>query len=186
MQVETFEQTEISAETGEAGDSAKQIALIIQLGLIGQTKLTKDDSICPYRRMTISEQKIYETIFTSKTKVEEYESGPIPLRVLQIIADAKKYPQIGILHIWHEADAAIKDPILVGHDQYKYWILARWGDALAPFEELIIRAGKIIERNYRKSIAEMEARIIEAKAWLAGKPSYEEYLTKSIPQHYNW
>lgn len=170
MQVETFEETEVSAQGQE--DPADEVAmkLIIDLGLTGQVDRNKKTdggettTRCPYRVMTAKEVAVYSILFPRKVDVEKYSAGMIPLRVLQVIAHAKELNVYKSIQIWAE-NTRPKDPILVAERQSDKYstenhILARWGEALEPFEVLADRALKQamseIKSSAEKSIAECQ------------------------------
>src|SRR5690606_31479142 len=97
MQVETYEVNEtLSDGTVEQMSDPESLALIEQLGLRGQETLlgkreAGDDVAvvrCPYRRMSAEEQNVFAVVCPQVTSLEEYASGPIPLRVLQVAAHA--------------------------------------------------------------------------------------------------
>ncbi len=93
MQVETYEVTE-QYGIDKTECEAEAIALIESLGLTGQqnrlAETENGDKIAvPYRKMTQEESFVYRRICPKRTKLENYESGWIPLRVLQIAVHAK-------------------------------------------------------------------------------------------------
>jgi hypothetical protein len=146
MEVETFEVTETLTQPDggaavEPSDEAKR--LIDELELVGQQKFfeqTDDGDLIqnPYRVMTQVEQLVYGLVCPSWTKLEEYDSGPVPLRVLQVASHAQQFYKV--LAVWHPADSKADDPVLVGYEENRYGskptLLARWGRVLVPFEDL--------------------------------------------------
>lgn len=170
MQVETYEQTEVTSEGVQEND-AECVKLIEQLGLNGQRLLILNDSggpvIMPYRKVTAEEHLVYGLLFPSTTTVEEYALGPIPLRVLQVIAHARDL--FAHLLVWHPQDVR-KDPVLVGlqsqhpyptstHKREESFLLARWGEALRPFSDLKKDAVVIARQRVRQSIMTIKAEI---------------------------
>lgn len=153
MEVETYEVTELDSETGKPECEAEAIELIEKLGLKGQQSLLKPDEEgerqrCPYRLITQQEAFTFKILFPKYTKVEDYHSGPIPLRVLQVIAHARELFET--VFIRHPEDARDPDPILCGTNKEHYWsgfdqvhILARWGEALESIDKLTAQAAKI-------------------------------------------
>lgn len=140
MVVETYEQVE--SNDIEIEDREQCADLCKTLGLEGQQSLMSDETkeICPYRKMTKDEYFVYSKVLTAHSDVKKYSDGPIPLRVLQVIAHATALEFFEEVKVWHAENADIKDPIAVGvrKDGYdrSYYLLARWGDALAPLAEL--------------------------------------------------
>lgn len=161
MQVETYEVTELDA-TGELECEADAVNLIEELGLTGQQELIsghgKTKQRMPYRKMTAEEFRVYDTIFERKANIKTYGDEPIPLRVLQVAAHAKDvYDE---LQVWHKPNADIKDPILVGvkkgagYGERELFLLARWGDILQPWGEIVKLAAGILRENLRNVLQE--------------------------------
>jgi len=169
MQVETYEQNEVSESGIESNE--EQIALINKLGLVGQQSLISGDTeVCPYPLITDEERYIYSTILPKKSSINEYKDGPIPVRVLQVIAHAKTLDTFTHLYIYSEPSVDVDDPILVGTNEsyfefksksYRCWMLARWGKELAPLPELRQLADKI---NTKKLINQFSEEIDNLKA----------------------
>lgn len=152
MKVETYEVTETTNEAEALAHDAASIELIEKLGLVGQRSLTNKETqtLCPYRAMTKDEQFVYQHICPERSEPKNYAGGPIPLRVLQILAWAQDNSIFKRLEIWSANSATIKDPVLVGYIQdtrYSWqdnlYILARWADELLPIEVLLPDAYKI-------------------------------------------
>lgn len=153
MKVETYEielveQDEMQRLAAE-GETA---TLIEELGLNGQTKLIGGTDIkpFPYRIMTAEEFKVFQLLFPIMTKLEDYSSDLIPLRVLQVAAHCKSTGFLDKgLWIMHPEDARL-DPILCGKTTIpgqqwgeRIYLLARWGTALKPFNQLREQAKKL-------------------------------------------
>lgn len=174
MLVETYEVTELTADLKPECD-AEALALIESLNLNGQMDLAtrSDDGAAkrnPYRHMTREEALVYGLLLPKKTKIADYADGMIPLRVLQVAAHAKEH--FTELWVWSPASAADKDPLLVGmtkqpipgmpshYTRDTEWLLARWGDVLLPFPELIkqaaVRAREKINLAIRRAKGEIE------------------------------
>ena len=163
VMVETFEVTEIDNVTGQIECEAEALELIESLGLAGQQKLLgKNDEEqpvrCPYRLMNRNERFVYEQLLPVKTLLAQYESGCIPLRVLQVAAHAKDvFP---FLWVWHAKDK--KDPLLVGtKEKYasEFFLLARWDDVLESFDVLEKRAVKQFREAYKAKLIEIQGKV---------------------------
>lgn len=148
MQVETFEQQ--VERHPEACDEAAR--LIDELGLGGQQELTSPNdgaARCPYRQWTAIEHEVYSLLCPSVDKVEDYRADTIPLRVLQVLAHAKTLGIYEFFEVWHAANPAVKDPILVGVPNGETWrkerrhLLARWGAELDEFPAMVRQAAAI-------------------------------------------
>lgn len=164
MQVETFEQTEITAEGQEQAHDEEAIRLINDMELAGQKNLTVANiTRCPYREMTINEQRVYETLYPQKSLLSEYRASMIPLRVLQVAAHAKSLGTYSFIQVWSERTRPT-DPILVGLIGSEYspkatHILARWGEALAPFKELYEKALEMQTQSFRVKLLKLKAQV---------------------------
>lgn len=172
MQVETYEVEEHTTEGRDPFEiEAEAQAIIEELGLEGQRALMKDDedgdvatkTRVPYRQMTREEVRVYGVLYPEKANVSEYGAGPIPLRVLQVVAHAK--PLFKRLEVWGP-QTKDPDPVLVGVlAQKQSWgetdvlyLLARWGDALEPFETLYARAEKHLTEKWTANAQEVIAK----------------------------
>lgn len=174
MEIQTYEIEEHTTEGRDPFEvEAEAQALIDELGLEGQQKLygPDEDGVAtrtriPYRRMTQEEARVYGVLYPEQTKVSTYRAGPIPLRVLQVIAHGRT--MFDRLEVWGPTTED-PDPILVGYlkgdnvreDRY---LLARWGDALEPFEVLYERAQARLTRDWK---AKAEQVIAECQAFIA-------------------
>lgn len=194
MQVETYEVTEETTEgRPKAEVDAVSLQLIEDLGLDGQRQLLvgSDDEdvgtqLIPYRRMTEQEVVVYQECFKDRGAVEAYSAGPIPVRILQVIAHAKTLFED--IEVWgprvHDPD-----PLLVGRRTpergygTEYYLLARWGEALVPFEDLLARARRQITERWTRKAREVIAncqRFLDdpsdrVNERLEGRSVYEEY-----------
>ena len=171
VQVETYELTETGID-GVPECEAEAMELIQTLGLTGQQKLfgkkeeTGETVRCPYRKMSASERFVYDLLLPVKTKIESYESGCIPLRVLQVASHAR--PLFKCLYVLHTADR--RDPVLIGCEgpyATDYFILARWDDVLESFGVLAARACKLFRDQYKAKLAEFHGKMAAAAAEVA-------------------
>ncbi len=121
MVVEEFSIEEVQAATVEQCDEA--LALVEQLGLerSGQALCSRrtdgespSDS-SPYRKMTAREKWVYDIILPTKSKLENYADGAIPLRVLQTSPRIANGP-----HSLASEKADHKDPLIVLRDGSEY------------------------------------------------------------------
>lgn len=170
MLVETYEVTETNPETGLSEFEPEALALIEELGLEGQRGMLSRRTTeagetvttrCPYREMTAEEGRVYGMLLPSKMSLEEYNRGPVPLRILQVAALAKREGWFDKLVVCCPESARDKDPLLLGvrtTRRTESWtqgmmmdtefVLARWGEVLEPFEVLVEKARKQwVERN---------------------------------------
>jgi len=178
IQIETFEAAPIGCGTQpelEEIQSPEAQALIEALELTGQQNLIRErdtgdgDTVAtvnPYRRMTLEEERVYRAICPAVSRLERFDAGPIPLRVLQLAAHAKTF--FSRLEVWHSELHVIEDPVLVGRMpnperswEERIYLLARWGATLLPFEELRVQAATRIAARWRPEI-EREIRALGA------------------------
>lgn len=144
MQIETYEIEEITGEAGQMAADAESIELAERLGLEGQKTLTKPETLTriPYPKITALQRLVFTTLFPTKTTVESYSEGIIPLRVLQVVAYCRENHLYSRLEVWHPEPGKV-DPVLIGTNRASEYhsgddfLLARWGDSLQPFEKLI-------------------------------------------------
>lgn len=181
MQVETYEIEDASSEASAMANDVVALELIEKLGLAGQKRISNPDTVTriPYRVMEAREMLVYKALCDADQKLEDYSADAIPLRVLQVAALAKESAMFGQLRVWYPQEARIDDPLLVGviktrmyPDDEKYasltkdtfYLLARWGKTLLPFEELEQMAVKFC-RARRSS--QIKKAIVEANTALA-------------------
>ena len=161
VQIETFDQIEVTDAENPPPD-ADTLALCESLGLAGQTKMfakTDDGKTVrsPFREMTKVEFNVYRALCPERKGVAEYDGSPIPRRVVEIYKKAKDGHFIEKVEVWSAESAEIKDPVLVGiigphRYSEKYYLLARWGAELLPFEELAAKAKSMVERRTTAAI----------------------------------
>jgi hypothetical protein len=173
MQVETYE-IEEHTETDTAATIADletgALELIEKLALEGQKELvvpheeTNRETRIPYPKMTAQERAVYRAIFPTTTPVCKYNAGILPVRVMQVFEHARGL--FRLVEVWH-APVTHPDPIMIGcqeahsHSSENIFLLARWGNALKPFAELIEEARAAIKLQFSEEIAAKIARAQE-------------------------
>ena len=159
MQTETYEVTESldQTEMQQLANDGEVALLIESLGLEGQKKIMSPTGTqLPYRQITAQEKLVFECLFPKKCDLTEYKDGPIPLRVMQAAAHVKslELEDLAMLQVWYPT-AGKDDPVLVARKSYwqsPIYLIARWGQALLPFEELKRKATKIIEASCKQKL----------------------------------
>lgn len=142
MQIETYEcETVPSAEFTE-----EAIALAEKIGATKQSNFYQEGKpVIPYRFMTPVEMAVYQIMLPHRDEINNFDAGPIPLRVLQVAAHANEILEEGTLVVWHQG-VGKDDPLLtlrIGTSYSgKYYLLARWGDVLEEFAVLLEQASK--------------------------------------------
>lgn len=173
MQVETYEVEGLNTTNAEICEEWQ--TMISDLGLTGQEKLrakteSGEAALCPYRTMTRDERFAYEVMLPTKVSVHDYTAGPIPVRVLQVLQHAKSLrneegkPMFGCFRVW--SNDSEPDPILVAHTGESSWssdpyLLARWGESLISFSE-------VMEYALKRRSMEYAAKLREAANEIAG------------------
>lgn len=164
MQVETYDQKEMSSD-GIRDSDEETIELINELELTGQQELISSEGlVVPWRLLTKEETVIYGLLCPEKTELADYKEEAIPLRVLHIAKLAK--PDFDYLFVLHPESSQIKDPVLIGVKGSKYstdrYILARWGDHLAPLVDLAKQALQVWKSKIQSACCRIVA---EATVW---------------------
>lgn len=177
MQVETFEINEVISDGSVDKLDEQSVALIAKLGLAGQSSLVSRTeagavSVMPYQAMTNEEVAVYRELFPTHDAIVGYSAGPIPLRALQVAALATEMGWFTSIEVWHKrAGSAKEDPIMVGivggahaWTVKNRFLLARWGDALRPYGDLVAEAAKICRAKLQSAVVRCQARLDIAAA----------------------
>lgn len=182
MQIELYKVEEVKGELDNLAADANACELIDKLNLAGQKKLvdTKTMVRVAFRRMTEVENKVYSLLFPEQTRVEKFDTEIIPIRVLEALQEATDTKQFTACEIWHSRTRK-EDPILIGligEKNPQTWnpdymnitgrfLIARWGEALLPFEKLLEQAKKLWlnkeQVSIKRQIAEYEERLSSLK-----------------------
>ena len=140
-------------------------ALVDELGLEGQKELLstdKEGTPIPFQYMNQGMKNMFEVLCPRNVEANEFDAMPIPLKVLGILKLAESEHYFGKIEIWY--DDVKPDPVMVGYTgkkgDGKMYLLARWGDVLKTFDELLEVAKK---RWLEDKKSRLESRIIEAK-----------------------
>jgi hypothetical protein len=170
MAVETYLIDEVQDLVTEPEELDKWKEMISKMGLSGQEELIGKEkkSPIPFPLMNVQMMNVYHTLCPSMDKVNEYNKTTIPLRVLSMISLAKEEGYFDQIEIW--SDNKAPDPIVVGtkKDAKETWrtltyIVARWGDELRSFPELL----QIAKKRYLEQMrAEGTRKYAELKAKL--------------------
>lgn len=168
MNVETYEIEDASSDASAMANDAAAAELIEKLGLVGQQAIMNKETLTrvPYRAMEAQEKAVWETLCDAHEKLEHYQAEPIPVRVLQAAAYAKETEMFQRLEVWYPQVAKIDDPILVGIRVEKdkrpgydwntitsFYLIARWGKSLLPFEKLREQAVAMLKTRRRAQLA---------------------------------
>jgi hypothetical protein len=144
MQIEIYE-TQTTIEEVEADDQ-ERAALVTELGL---TESQVERTI-PFPELSQGQYRVYEQLFHAHALWGEYR-GYLPTRVLRTIKMYKD--EFHRVEVWSDLE---NDPVLVGrtkqHGEAGCFLLARWGEALAPFAELRARALELWKAAHRANL----------------------------------
>lgn len=200
QQVETFEIEDASHSdaTTMAADS-EAIELITSLGLTGQQTLVNGATVTrlPYRALEKREQLVYRALCDATSLVEAFNAETIPLRVLQVISHAKETELFNHLEVWYPKTYKVDDPVLLGvkkvllypdKPQYSnltsdvYYLLARWGKCLLPFEQLEAMAVEMLRKVRATKLNELKVQATSALE-VTKESNDLEYLSKDISSY---
>jgi len=187
MKVETFECRETAAEPIEMAEEA--INLIEEMGLEGQQSLVGKDKN-DYSEVSKEQAFVIQYCTPREVDVKRYSSGPIPVRVLQVIAHAISVGMDGITIHCKESEV-IDDPIVTGtmilDPERPYskttFLLARWGEELTSWTKL----GQLALATYKEKV---KAKFFEIKTSIASEEAALSQLSvsaaadKGIPSYY--
>lgn len=149
-----------------------------ELGLdTGQEK-----GICPFRKISKQERLVFSWLFTRAKDLTNYDDF-IPAEVLEAAVEFRNTfgGRLLCFKVWFTAEYD-PDPVLVAEcrseeDGYTFpesvYLIARWGDALKPFEELEKMAVKLW-RNTNKVLLQQKLQLVENSEYITHEPTYEE------------
>lgn len=170
MKIETYEIEPQSTDIATLAADGEAREICEKLGLEGQLSLSNNESqtVFPYRVMTKLEQLVFELHCPNHTKLRDYKSEAIPVRVLQVAAHATDCKFLHHIRVWHPEDSRL-DPVLVGYtSEYggTLYLLARWGAVWKDFSILVKEAKAIWKQRRLAAIKRAEQDISMVKACL--------------------
>lgn len=173
MQIETYLQENCSTEAAILAEDSEHKDLVESLGLNGQKRLRKaaSDNIIPFPIMTAEEYQVYTLCFPERCTPEDFIVETIPTRVLKLLKFVQNQNLFTEFIIHSTPSATVVDPVLIGAlaikhpthnytERTNYYLLARWGNSLLPFTELVKHARAV-------GIAKRKAAINKIKKQLA-------------------
>lgn len=108
----------------------------------------------PYMKLDPRTERIYEMLCPRKEVYTSYEASTLPLEVLQEIHRCKKNEWFPVIEVWY--DDKSPDPFLIGYDSKKGYankfLIARWGDELLLFEQLVDKAIDRYKEAYKRAL----------------------------------
>jgi len=173
MQYEVFD---VGSKAFNLSDEEEQnmYQAIDELGLKGQRDLIKDQAnkIIPYPKMTTQEERVWKEFCPQRDKLEDFSNQVIPYEIIGVLSLIKtkklfdinqnngKVKKTGWIEVWSEGTKVI-DPIVVGviNTSTKYdwgwasgnedfYLIARWGQALKKYEEIV----EIAKNKWRENV----------------------------------
>lgn len=175
MQVEIYDERELDASL-TVEPTEEQLELIHELGL--ERQLAESGAPLIYPKVSLEQSIVIRVLFSQHSRLEAYDAGRIPLRILKEIRSYKaEYPEHQLV-IYHEPDLTVQDPILLAytenHGPYyferllqKPILVARWGSALESWATLYEQATKKLAtirlRQFLKLRADLDSVISAIK-----------------------
>lgn len=144
MITEVFKTAVSHSELEALVNDGETILLREKLGLPSVEKISH------FRLLTEEEARVYKHLFPQDTPISRYHDF-IPVEALQALDDAINncaYPKQSEARVWHaktyDPDPVMLLPVRFSDTQYTWpdghLLIARWGDALEPFEVLAKKA----------------------------------------------
>lgn len=160
MQVEIYDERELDPKTLTQEADHEALALIEELGLTRQ--VNDSGARLAYPQPTAEQGFVLDVLFPKATKLDQYDAGAIPLRVLKEIRSYRAENPDHLLVVRHCPPAEVSDPVLVAYtkrqephrDMYAlgalgrvtwpdFRLVARWGDALESWDKLCAKASTV-------------------------------------------
>lgn len=109
----------------------------------------------PYMKIDPRSQRVYEMLCPVKIEYGKYEASTLPLDILQEIKRCHENQWFPKMEVWY--DDKSPDPFLIGYDNKDTWqgnkfLIARWGDELLPFEQLLAKAIARFKTAYNRAL----------------------------------
>lgn len=138
--------------------------LCTDLGL--EIQLTRSGKIekvgNPYMKVDPRSERVYEMLCPVKVGYKDYAATTLPLEVLQELKRCEDNKWFYKIEVWY--DDRSPDPFAIGVETKEWnspkFLIARWGDELLPFEQLIAKAIARFRNAYNKAL---EALILDCE-----------------------
>lgn len=187
--IEIYDERELDTITLRPEAEPEALALIEELGL--KQQLSDSGKRQAYPSPTADQAFVLLTVFPTATKLEDYDAGVIPLRVLKEIRSYKAEHPNHQLFVRHSPPSEIRDPVLLAYSGEHHWMwnqassgkdyrmIARWGDGLESWENLGKKARIMMGIKAKDALHKI---IGEARAALLSIEESNEWTTASVPQ----
>lgn len=147
----------IEPELENLHENAEEWSLICsELGLDKQLqKAGKIEKVGnPYQKVDPRSERVFTMLCPVKVPFKEYEAGTLPLEVIQEIQRCQHNAWFYKIEVWY--DDKSPDPFLIGYDSKEWnankFLIARWGDELLPFEQLVSKAIDRFKTVYNRAL----------------------------------
>lgn len=118
----------------------------------------------PYVKLDPRTERVFTMLCPARVAYRFYEVSTIPLEILQEMNRCKANEWFPKMEVWY--DDKSPDPFLIGYESKKLdsnkYLIARWGNELLPFEQLmekaIIRHQEAYQRALNRLIMDCESR----------------------------
>lgn len=177
MDIEVYDEREVNSATLTKECDAEALALLAELGLTQQ--VSEAGTRIAYPKPTADQAFVMEVLFPTATKLQRYDAGSIPLRVLKEIKTYRADNPSHLLIVRHSPPAMVKDPILLawtGNKAHEWlaeqpsgqWdsmrLIARWGDALDSWATLAERAADVMTARTLEKLSSIVAQCEQMQA----------------------
>lgn len=146
----------------------------------------------PYTKLDPRTERVYEMLCPQKEIYNNYKASTLPIEVLREINRCKENGWFSLIAVWYDNQSP--DPFLIGYDGKKNdankFLIARWGDELLPFEQLLHKAINRYREAYRRALDRLITDCEFRKQDIEGE--INEYINRGIgwrgfdfPRFYN-
>ena len=138
---------------------------------------TKESAPFRFRFITDEEKKVFSVLFPQRTKLQDYQLY-IPNEVLEAMQEVQgtsPYRFVDSPYIMspkeYDPDPVLVCPVRMSNDQHTFpqaeILVARWGTALLPFEELRVKALSIWKSRRAAALKKVQRQLTDAMADLS-------------------
>lgn len=170
MKTEVYHIEESTEELEALAKEGANVMLREELGLPALSQA--EGGVLNFRPITAEERNVFKILFPVESRIENYPKL-IPVQALEALKEFKATTTDHICDIcvW-DAREYDPDPILIvgvsntGGTNWpeNHYLIARWGSALAPFEELKAKAFGIWQDQQRRLLAKVESNLKSLQA----------------------
>lgn len=133
----------------EWGQLCTGLALKEQLKKIGKVEKIAN----PYMKLDPRAERVYHMLCPRREAYTVHNASTLPLEVIQEISRCKANEWFPMIEVWY--DDKSPDPFLIGYDSKRggnKFLIARWGDELLPFEQLLEKAINRYIEAYKRAL----------------------------------